>query len=496
MCTSNHDNRHAGLRRLAISLAAALSTAATFAQMPSGAAPPEQPDIGVTLLPDFQAAQAWAVLGADGSVAPDVDGDAQLALARGCDATLLDGAWHSAPGGLIRALGVDQVAALDAVLPWGDLLPPQDGWFVLYRLDAASSAPTPLPEPALADVEPADEEDLCLPAGPPPVGGYEPYPSFQDGERVITGVPAYRWRHGCGPTSAGMVIGYWDGRGCSWLITGDASTQTASVNLRIASGDDVNGHYRDFSKPLDDSSTGIKRDMSQAATNTHSNHCLADFMHTSWSLYGKYYGATTRDHMPPGIVNFIDTMNLWNGTSYQFESSLESWATPSWSKLVYEIDNNRPVVLRVDSDGDGAGDHYVTGIGYRDTRGYQEYACFDTWGTGTRWERFRAVSSSYAWGITHVIYVRPKPPTNLVASDGSSGDYVKLTWNAVYAATGYSVWRSTVNDPNTAAYLCGRTQNYYYDWSVGRGIRYYYWVRAGFNNAMSERSAGEVGWRR
>ena len=495
MCTSfQQPSRSRRCATVFMGLCAAVASHGQISQMREPT--PVAPDIEVTLLPADQAAQGWAMLADEYD---PVHGDANigLAMARGCDAALLDGAWHRVPGGEIRSLAWEQAAGLSAALIWDDLRPPQDGQLVLYRLDRAALRPTPLPEaPVLCSAAARDGEDLCLPDGPPPAGGYAPYPSVADGERVIAGVPAYRWRHGCGPTATGMVIGYWDGRGCDWLILGDASTQTDSVNLRIASGDDYNGHYRDFCKPLDDASTGIKRDMSESSSNTHTNHCLADFMHTSWSLYGKYYGATTRDHIPPGIVAYISTMNLWNGTSYQFESSLDGWATPSWSKLLNEIDNNRPVVLRVDSDGDGVGDHYVTGIGYRDTKGYQEYACFDTWGTGTRWERFRGVSSSYAWGITHAIYVRPKPPTHVAASDGTSVDLVQVTWDAVYAASGYSVWRSTVNDANTATYLVGRTQNYYYDWSVGHGTRYYYWVKAGFQNAMSELSVGDVGWRR
>ena len=52
---------------------------------------------------------------------------------------------------------------------------------------------------------------------------------------VIGGVPDYTWRHGCGPTAVGNVVGYYDGQGYGDLIPGDASTQTAAVDQVIAS---------------------------------------------------------------------------------------------------------------------------------------------------------------------------------------------------------------------------------------------------------------------
>jgi len=57
------------------------------------------------------------------------------------------------------------------------------------------------------------------------------------------------------------------------------------------------------------------------------------------------------------------------------------------------------MVFLVDSAGDGDTDHFVTVIGYRDDYGYNEYACRDTWYSAIRWSRFRAMSSSYSWGV-------------------------------------------------------------------------------------------------
>ena len=55
------------------------------------------------------------------------------------------------------------------------------------------------------------------------------------GEVVLGGAPAYLWRDGCAPTSAGMLLGYYDAHGFPDLIPGDASTQTPAVDQAIAS---------------------------------------------------------------------------------------------------------------------------------------------------------------------------------------------------------------------------------------------------------------------
>jgi hypothetical protein len=50
---------------------------------------------------------------------------------------------------------------------------------------------------------------------------------------VLNGVPGYtQWEYTCGPTSAGMVIGYWDQQFPA-LVPGSANTQTDEVNSMI-----------------------------------------------------------------------------------------------------------------------------------------------------------------------------------------------------------------------------------------------------------------------
>ena len=248
-----------------------------------------------------------------------------------------------------------------------------------------------------------DAHSRYTPTGPPPTQGYEPYDQARSdrAQRVISGVPAYLWQHGCGPTAAGMVIGYWDGQGFPLLIPGNASSQTSAVNQAIASTE----HYNDYSLPIDAWPNPISPDKSTLG-GAHSPHnCLADFMSTSWSSRNLYYGwsyFSDVDNSLEGYTNVYASDAY--GATYTGASWNQAWGTFTWSNFRTEIDNDRPMVFLVDSNGDGETDHFVTAIGYRDTNGYQEYACFDTWSTGVRWERFRAMSSSYSWGIYGATY--------------------------------------------------------------------------------------------
>ena len=61
------------------------------------------------------------------------------------------------------------------------------------------------------------------------------------GEVVISGVPAYLWRDGCGPTAVGMVLGYYDAHGWDLLIPGDATRRRSAVDQVIASHGSASG---------------------------------------------------------------------------------------------------------------------------------------------------------------------------------------------------------------------------------------------------------------
>ncbi|MBN1796579.1 MAG: hypothetical protein JW804_07895 [Sedimentisphaerales bacterium] len=264
--------------------------------------------------------------------------------------------------------------------------------FVLFAACAAQgdepqqSTTGPVPPAAVIerDTQKALEEPVPVPVGV---------------QHTIAGVPGYLWRHGCGPTAVGMVVGYYDTHGYDDLIPGDANTQTASVNQAIASSGAAPPylHYEDYSLPIDSPPT-LQPDAWIARGYSHTDDCIADYMDTSKSTRSNYYGWSWSSDVCPAFTGYVNQQNSSHSpacTEYQWSTGALTWAV-----LTNEIDNNRPMVFLVDSDGDGSTDHFVTVVGYDDSTP-KKYGCLDTWApAGTiRWEQFRGMSSSYSWGI-------------------------------------------------------------------------------------------------
>jgi hypothetical protein len=255
---------------------------------------------------------------------------------------------------------------------------------------------------------------------------------------VIGRVPEYHWRHGSGPTAAGMVIGYWDARGFSALIPGDASEQSDNpcIDQAIATGDEGATHHSDYSLPIDDPNNGLDPlpDLSEPPPgDEHASNCIADFMMTSWSAAGNFYGWSWSSDVDDAFIGYTSYVNATYGANYEATSWREPWGEFTWERFVAEIDAGRPMVILVDAVPPyGEADHFVTAIGYRDTNGYPEYACFDTWPVGGphhgyRWERFRSVSTSYGWGVFAATYFSIEAAwhetTKLLPGDGARGDF-------------------------------------------------------------------------
>jgi hypothetical protein len=234
---------------------------------------------------------------------------------------------------------------------------------------------------------------------------------------TVLGVPAYAWRHGCGPTAVGMVAGYWDSKGCSDLFDGSAASQTSAVDQGIASEGSAAAprHYEDYSLPEDSSdvnSSPLPDKSEDPAGDEHANDSIADFMRTSWSSIGNYYGWSFSNDITPAFTNYALFRNSTYSTateSYSYGSSL------TWDVLTQEIDAQRPMVFLVDSSGDGNTDHFVTVVGYRLEEDVQYYGCLDTWYPvdTVRWEQFRGMSSDYAWGVWGGFSFQPSCGTSM-----------------------------------------------------------------------------------
>jgi len=214
----------------------------------------------------------------------------------------------------------------------------------------------------------------------------------------VLGVPGYEWRHGCGPTAVGMVVGYYDVRGFDNLYDGSAASQTYAVNQGIASQRSSSnpGHYEDYSLPMDDTASQPIADKSQSG-GTHVADSIADYMHTSWSSDGLFYGWSYSDMISPALISYVkskDSDYTVNSTEYDFDHM-------PWNILTNEIDNDRPMIFLVDTNADGYTDHFVTVVGYRIYNGQNQYGCLDTWAPASevRWSNFSKMKAGTSWGV-------------------------------------------------------------------------------------------------
>ena len=220
--------------------------------------------------------------------------------------------------------------------------------------------------------------------------------SLPAGETVVQGVPSYLWYHGCGPTAAGMVLGYWDARGYGDLIPGASNAWIGNssgwpygdpnldpVHAMMASA----GHVRDYVPTPDrDPNTGPY----------HADDSVADFMFTSRDPLG--YGVSYEGAQGLGLTGYASFRGYGDSAAASVPySSL-------WTRLVSEIDAGRPMEFFVDSSKDGVPDHFVTVIGYDDTPGARQYALYNTWDHGVHWYPFAKTDGNYSFGITSGTY--------------------------------------------------------------------------------------------
>jgi hypothetical protein len=218
-------------------------------------------------------------------------------------------------------------------------------------------------------------------------------------QHVISDVPHYLWRHGCGPTALGMVIGFWDANGFPNLVAGTAATQTEAVDAMIADdqgnpncSSPQSNHYRDYACPVDYAPSPLQTDRSETG-GAHVDNCVADFMLTSRSYYGNYYGWSWFSDIEIAFRNYVNLMMPEAGPG----SHSMPYENFSWQDYKNEIDDRRPVVLLVDSDADGSTDHFITGIGYDDAN--MLYAAYNTWDSAVHWYLWRPMAPGAAFGI-------------------------------------------------------------------------------------------------
>ena len=236
---------------------------------------------------------------------------------------------------------------------------------------------------------------------------------------VLTNSPDYDWWYGCSPTSAGMMMGYYDRNGYNGLLydnlvpggvaeLSNYGNPSAIANSAIASA----GHIADFYVD------GYGKSGDDVDPPHHSFNSLADFMGTSQDSVGNSNGSTTFWNYSGGsrlyAIDIYDAgasywqssgmYGLWEYEQYAGYGSGGLAAQNifnqyilghngneqgfTWENYVDEIDAGRPVMIHVEG-------HSMFGYGYDDDT--DEIILHDTWTEG---EHRMAWSGAYS-GLDH-----------------------------------------------------------------------------------------------
>jgi hypothetical protein len=197
------------------------------------------------------------------------------------------------------------------------------------------------------------------------------------GVNPIYGVPAYMWRYGCSPTSAAMILGYWENQGLTQLPAVTDSTYGNPLNQDLA------GYmHTDY---LDDG---------------YNWYCVLDPLDPNC-------GGTTEGNQILGVDGLLNHFLNPNGivlTQQWFAREVPS--DTSYSSDTTEIDSGYPFVLNMMGGGSSIGsssnygDHSVAVIGYNTAA--NTLIIHDTWSTTPVQIRYGNWQSAWDDMIEHV----------------------------------------------------------------------------------------------
>ncbi|MDF1862376.1 MAG: pre-peptidase C-terminal domain-containing protein [Verrucomicrobiales bacterium] len=104
---------------------------------------------------------------------------------------------------------------------------------------------------------------------------------------------------------------------------------------------------------------------------------------------------------------------------------------------------------------------------------------------------------NYTLNGTYPFLLIPDPPDGLTATDGTSTDNVFINWNSTEDTDGYRVYRSQINDPETAPVIADVTATSFTDTTALHNVVYYYWVKSyNVQGDSADFSNGDDGFRR
>lgn len=89
----------------------------------------------------------------------------------------------------------------------------------------------------------------------------------------------------------------------------------------------------------------------------------------------------------------------------------------------------------------------------------------------------------------------PVAPTGVAASDGSYNNKIGISWDTMRGATRYQVLRHTANEAAAAVTIGTTVEAVFFDKTAVAGQNYFYWVRAENENAASDLSTVDAGFR-
>lgn len=221
--------------------------------------------------------------------------------------------------------------------------------------------------------------------------------------RIIDAVPAYSWYHGCGPTAAASVIGYWDLHGFPGLF----NAQGAEVFLTSNVQDQISSPAHNAKYDPDPDAPGPVPPLTS----------IADGFRTSVNMP---FGWSFFSDAVPAFSDYA----TYRGYDFNAQNVVLGFSF-SWQDLVSEIDANRPLMFLVDTNADSATDHFVPVLGY-DDRGAagRFYGLYTTWSEDETivWQPFEGVGRS--WGVYGATLVHPvtaaipEPPPYMLLSLG------------------------------------------------------------------------------
>jgi hypothetical protein len=167
-----------------------------------------------------------------------------------------------------------------------------------------------------------------------------PLAYYIQGDKNLPNAPSYDWYYGCSPTSAGMMMGFYDingfdGRSYTNLVAGGQAepstwpyapgSSSPLADKTIASPGHIHDYYSDdanrgkdnYGDSGDDRKTGL-----------HENDSLADFMGTSQDSVGSINGSTT-------FYYWTDGTKLTGQDAYNYGISDKDGMYGMWEYLGY-----------------------------------------------------------------------------------------------------------------------------------------------------------------